>query len=74
MLATVRPHDIAGRTRRRMAVEKLSDLVMVDAKLKKIKAELTAAIVDRGSTLLQIPGVGPAGAARILADVGCVLR
>jgi transposase len=44
MLATVRPRDIAGKTRRRMAAEELADLVAVDAKLKKIKAELK----DRG--------------------------
>jgi transposase len=74
MLATVRPRDIAGRTRRRMAVEELADLVVVDGKLKRIKAELLTAIAARGSTLLAIPGVGPAGAARILADVGDVAR
>src|SRR6478735_8937341 len=65
MLATVRPRDIAGKTRRRMAVEELADLVAVDAKLKKIKAELKAAVAGRGSTLLEIHGIGPAGAARI---------
>jgi transposase len=74
MLATVRPRDLAGRTRRRMAVEELADLVVVDAKLKKIKAELNSVIVARGSTLLDINGVGPAGAARILADVGDIAR
>ena len=74
MLATVRPRDIAGKTRRRMAAEELSDLVTVDKKLKKIKAELKAAVVDRGSTLMDIHGVGPAGAARILADVGDIAR
>ena len=74
MLASVRPRDIAGKTRRRMAAEELADLVGVDAKLKKIKAELTAAVLARGSTLMQIPGIGPAGAARILADVGDVAR
>ena len=74
MLATVRPRDIAGKTRRRMAAEELADLVAVDAKLKKIKAELKAAVSDRGSTLMDIHGVGPAGAARILADVGDVAR
>ena len=31
-------------------------------------------VVDRGSSLLEVPGVGPAGAARILADVGDVAR
>jgi transposase len=74
MLATVRPRDIAGKTRRRMACEELADLVVVDAKLKKIKAELKAAVITRGSTLLDVYGVGPAGAARILADVGDVAR
>ncbi len=41
ILASVRPRDLAGKTRRRMAAEELADLVAVDAKLKKIKAELT---------------------------------
>jgi transposase len=74
MLATVRPRDIAGKTRRRMAAEELADLVVVDAKLKKIKAELKAMVIARGSTLLQINGIGPAGAARTLADVGDITR
>ncbi len=74
MLATVRPRDIAGKTRRRMAAEEIADLVAVDAKLKKIKAELKATVLARGSTLMDIYGVGPAGAARILADVGDVAR
>ena len=74
MLATVRPRDIAGKTRRRMAAEEIADLVAVDAKLKKIKAELKAAVLERGSRLMDIYGVGPAGAARVLADVGDVAR
>jgi transposase len=74
ILATVRPRDIAGKTRRRMAAEELADLVAVDAKLKKIKAELKTMVLARGSTLLDIHGVGPAGAARTLADVGDVAR
>ena len=74
LLASVRPRDVAGKTRRRMAADELADLVAVDAKLKKLKAELKAAVLERGSTLLDIPGVGPAGAARILADVGDIAR
>ncbi len=70
MLATIRPRDIAGKTRRRMAAEEIADLVAVDAKLKKIKAELKAAVTARGSCLMDIYGIGPAGAARVLADVG----
>ncbi|QSR30107.1 IS110 family transposase [Nocardioides sp. S5] len=74
MLATVRPRDIAGKTCRRMAAEEIADLVAVDAKLKKIKAELKAAVTARGSGLMDIYGVGPVGAARTLADVGDVAR
>ncbi len=74
MHVTVRPRDIAGKTRRRMAAEEIADLVAVDAKLKKIKAELTAAVTARGSHLMDIYGIGPAGAARVLADVGDVAR
>ncbi len=74
MLATVRPRDVAGKTRRRIAAEELGDLVTVDAKLKKAKAELKAAVVARGSTLTEIHGVGPVVAARALADVGDVTR
>ena len=62
MLATVRPRDIAGKTRRRMAAEEIADLIAVDTKLKKIKAELSAAVLARGSTLLDVYGIGPAGA------------
>ena len=74
ILGSVRPRDLAGKTRRRMAAEELADLVAVDAKLKKIKAELRAAVIAQGSGLMDITGVGPAGAARILADVGDVAR
>jgi transposase len=74
ILASVRPRDVAGKTRRRMAAEELADLVAVDAKLKTIKAELRAAVLGRGSSLMDLTGVGPAGAARILADVGDIAR
>jgi transposase len=57
-----------------MAAEGLADMVALDVKLKKIKAELKAAVLARESTLMDITGVGPAGAARILADVGDVTR
>jgi transposase len=57
-----------------MATEELADLVGLDAKLKKITAELTTTVTTRGSKLMDINGIGPTGAARILADVGDVAR
>jgi transposase len=74
LLATVRPRDSAGKTRRRMAAEELADIGRLDAKLKAMKAELKAAVLASGSHLMDIHGIGPAGAARILADVGDVAR
>ena len=74
MLATVRPRDLAGKTRRRMAAEELEDLHRLDAKLKSMKAGLKAAVPATGSHLMDIHGIGPAGAARILADVGDIAR
>jgi transposase len=74
MLARVRPRDIAGKTRRRIAAEELADLVAVEAKMKSATAELKAMVLARGSRLMNIHGVGPVVAARILADVGDVAR
>jgi transposase len=67
MLAMVRPRDIAGKTRRRIAAEELAELVAVDAKIKKSSAELKAMVVARGSHLMDLHGVGPVVAARVLA-------
>jgi transposase len=74
MLAGVRPRDVAGKTRRRIAAEELAELVAVDAKIKKATAELKAMVLARDSRLMDLHGVGPVVAARILADVGDVSR
>jgi len=74
LLASVRPRDIAGKTRRRIAAEERAELVAVDAKIKKATAELKAIVLARGSRLMDLRGVGPVVAARTLADVGDVTR
>jgi len=74
ILASVRPRDLAGKTRRRLAVEQLTELVAVEKKIKALTKELNAMVHARGSTLMDLPGVGPVVAARILADVGDVAR
>jgi transposase len=74
MLASVRPRDIAGKTRRRIAAEELAELVAVEAKMKKANAELKTIVLARGSHLMDLHGVGPVVAARVLADVGDVSR
>jgi transposase len=74
LIATVRPRDVVGKTRRRLAVELIGEIEVIDRKTKTIKKELTALVIARGSTLLDVPGIGPSGAARLLAGVGGVCR
>ncbi|MGV1010549.1 MAG: IS110 family transposase [Dermatophilaceae bacterium] len=70
ILAGVRPRDVAGKTRRRLAAEQLTELVVVDKKIKALTKELKVMVLATGSTLMDLPGVGPVVAARVLADVG----
>jgi transposase len=74
LLAGVRPRDQVGRTRRRLLADELAELARIEAQLKTLKVELAAAVTARGSHLMDLPGIGPAGAARILTDVGDVAR
>jgi len=74
ILSSVRPRDLAGKTRRRLAAEQLAELVMVENKIKTLTKELKAMVMALGSRLMDLPGVGPVVAARILADVGDVTR
>ena len=74
LLARCRPRDLAGRTRRALAAELIGELEALDGKLKALKRRLAEAVTAAGSGLMDIYGIGPAGAARILADVGDVAR
>jgi transposase len=74
LIATIKPRDLPGKTRRRLAVELIGELEAIDRKIKTIKKELTALITARGSTLLELNGIGPSCAARLLADVGDIHR
>ncbi len=74
MLSSVRPRDPAGKLRRRLLAEELTELARLDARIKALAAELKAAVLASGSHLMDLPGIGPAGAARILADVVDVAR
>jgi transposase len=74
ILASVRPRDVAGKTRRRVAVDELADLVAIEKKVKALTVDIKAIVEARGSNLMDLPGVGPIVAARVLADVGDVAR
>jgi transposase len=74
LLNTIRPHDLVGRTRRRLASELISELVQVDKKIKAANKELTELVDATGSSLQNLNGIGPSGAARLIGDVGDIHR
>jgi transposase len=74
LIATIRPRELVGKTRRRLAVELIVELEGIDKKIKAIKKELAALVEARDSTLMTLTGIGPSGAARLLADAGDIHR
>ena len=74
LLATVRPRDAAGKTRRRVAAELVSDLERIYARKKAADKELRELLKATGTTLTDLNGIGPSGAARLLVEVGDITR
>ena len=74
LLARVRPRGAAGKARRRVAAELISDLERIYQRKKEANKELNALLAATGTTLTDLHGIGPSGAARLLAEVGEVTR
>jgi transposase len=74
LLATVRPRDAVGKTRRRVAAELIADLERIYARTKAADKELKQLLAETGTTLIQLHGIGPSGAARLLVEVGDITR
>ena len=74
LLVTIRPRDVIGKTRRRVAAELVADLERIYARKKEANKELTELVKDTGTTLLDLHGIGPTGAARLLVEVGDITR
>lgn len=74
LLAKVRPRDVVGKTRRRLAVELVGDLEQIYTRRKAADQELKALLAQTGTGLLDLHGIGPSGAARLLVEVGDITR
>jgi transposase len=74
LIATIKPRDLVGKTRRRLTVELIGELTSIDRKVKDADKELRQLITDRGSTLTDLHGIRPSSAARLLADVANIHR
>ena len=62
------------KTRRRVAAELVADLERICARKKAANKELTELVKATGTTLLDLHGIGPSGAARLLVEVGDITR
>jgi len=74
LLDSVTPADVAGRVRHQLATELLGEIVVLDKKMNDSDKALRKAVTATGTGLLDLFGIGPAGAARILGDVADVAR
>ncbi|MGF6888573.1 hypothetical protein ABIA39_007906 [Nocardia sp. GAS34] len=63
MAEEVAPGDPATRMRLRVVGELIDDLEILDARIKAANKELRQSVAATGSTLMELPGIGPAGAA-----------
>ena len=74
LLTRVRPRDAAGKARRRVAAELVSDLERIYQRKKNADKQLSALLAVTGTTLTGLHGIGPSGAARLLVEVGDITR
>ena len=74
LLATVRPRDLTGKTRRALAADLIDDVAVFDRKLKALDKQLAGAVAGTKSRLCDHVGVGTVTAALILGEVGDIRR
>jgi transposase len=74
LLASVRPRDVAGKTRRRVAAELVTDLQRNKTRRKAADLELKQLLAQSGTSLMDLDGIGPSIAARLLVEVGDITR
>ncbi len=74
ILVRLRPEGEVARVRFQLATEHLADVEAIDAKLKASGAQITALVKAIGTSLVDLYGIGPVIAGRILAEVDDVTR
>jgi transposase len=74
LIAKVRPRDVVRKTRRRLAAELIGDLEQIYARKKAADKELREVLARTGTGLVDLHGIGPSGAARLLVEVGDITR
>ncbi|HLL64383.1 MAG TPA: IS110 family transposase [Micromonosporaceae bacterium] len=68
------PVGIVARTRHDLARELIDELTGIDAKIRVADKQLRQLVTANGSSLTELNGIGPSGAARLIGDIGDIAR
>ncbi|OLT17997.1 IS110 family transposase [Serinicoccus sp. CUA-874] len=74
LLKKVRPTTPAGKVRKAHAAELVEDLTKIYARTKAADKELKSLVKATGTGLIDLHGIGPSGAARLLVEVVDITR
>jgi transposase len=73
-LRGLRPMELVDVERRRMAMDLLADVRRLDSQLEALTKRIAAAVVASETSVTEVHGVGPIGAALIVGHTGDVTR
>jgi transposase len=68
------PVGIVAQTRHDLARELIDELTVIDAKIRAADKQLRQLVTANGSSLTELNGIGPSGAARLIGDIGDIAR
>lgn len=74
ILRSIRPLDAVAVERKRMALELLGDVRRLDNQLLAIRERIVEAVLASGTTVTDVHGIGPIGAAIIVGHTGDINR
>jgi transposase len=74
MLRRVRPRDVLGATRRRLALDLVGEVRRLDQRVAASGEQIITAVGESGTTLTGLFGIGGMLAGKILARVGSIQR
>lgn len=74
LLRSIRPDGLVGHQRKLLATDLLTDIRTLDRQLADLNKRLDTALLEHGTSLTDMGGVGTILAARVLAQTGTVTR
>jgi transposase len=74
LLGQVRPTGAPAVTRQQLAADLIADVRALDRQIKAVEERIAGAITQSKTTLVELFGVGPVLAAKLLGEVGDVRR